>query len=216
MSGGGLGKASAESRDESRKARSNRARSESTRSALLDAARALFADKGYADTSTPEIVQRAGVTRGALYHHFADKEGLFRAVIEREAVDLAERIADDTVGVAGPVEAMLAGADAYFDAMAEPGRSRLLLLEGPAVLGIAAMSEIDRRTGGGELREGLAAAVATREGARVPLDALASTLSAAFDKAALDVAAGASADEYKRALRILMYGIPGLEPEATD
>lgn len=200
----------------SRKARSNQARSEATRSALVEAARALFADKGYADTSTPEIVARAGVTRGALYHHFADKLELFRAVVEQEAMAVAERIADDTVDLDTPLAAMLAGARSYFDAMQAPGRTRLLMLEGPVVLGIEAMDEIDRRSGGFELRQVLAAAVATRNAADVPLDALTTALSAAFDKAAVAIAAGGSADDYLEAMRILTSGIPGLETPTPD
>ena len=140
---------------ESKKAISNRARTQATRAVLLEAARPLFAEKGYADTGTPEIVAMAGVTRGALYHHFPDKLELFRAVVEREAEAVAEQIASESMESDTALEAMLAGADAYFEAMSVPGRARLLLLEGPAVLGVTAMAEIDRRTGENELRQGL-------------------------------------------------------------
>ncbi|MDZ7601973.1 MAG: helix-turn-helix domain-containing protein, partial [Hoeflea sp.] len=114
--------------------RSNKDRSESMRQALMDAARTLFIEKGYADTATPEIVATAGVTRGALYHHFEDKRELFRAVIEREAEDVAGEIEASSPSGSSPREAILAGTRAYFDAMARPGRTRLLLLDGPAVL----------------------------------------------------------------------------------
>ncbi|TWH24547.1 TetR/AcrR family transcriptional regulator, partial [Aminobacter sp. J15] len=97
--------------------RSNRERTEATRAALIAAARNLFIEKSYAETGTPEIVAAAGVTRGALYHHFADKQALFRAVVEAEAA-----------APASVRQALLDGADAFFRAMAVNGRTRLLLL----------------------------------------------------------------------------------------
>ena len=72
--------------------RSNRERTEATKRALIDAARVLFVERGYAETATPDIVQMAGVTRGALYHHFEDKRALFRAVVEQEAGAVAAAI----------------------------------------------------------------------------------------------------------------------------
>ena len=95
--------------------RSQAERREETRRVLLAAARALFAEKGFAETSTPEIVAKAGVTRGALYHHFADKTALFAAVAEAEHAAVAEAIeAAGGTMPDDPVAALLAGSDAFF------------------------------------------------------------------------------------------------------
>ncbi len=127
--------------------RTNRERSEETRDRLIQAARRLFVEKSYAETGTPEIVREAGVTRGALYHHFADKQTLFAAVAEREARAVAEEIERNTVGSPSATASLIEGGKAYLKAMAEPGRTRLLLLDGPAVLGRSGMDEIDNRHG---------------------------------------------------------------------
>ncbi len=187
--------------------RSNRERTEVTRGDLIGAARKLFTDQSYAETSTPEIAAAAGVTRGALYHHFEDKQALFRAVVEQEALAVAEEIERATPPALPVRRALLAGADAYLAAMALPGRTRLLLLDGPAVLGRAEMDAIDLRHAGRTLREGLAAAM--REGTMVkgPLDALTGLLSAAFDRAALAIDAGASAADYRGAIVALIEGL---------
>lgn len=182
--------------------RTNEARTAATRTALIAAARALFVDKGYAETGTPEIVAAAGVTRGALYHHFADKADLFRAVVTAEAAAVAAAIerAADTDG--SPRHALIEGAGAYFAAMTEPGRARLLLLDGPAILGPEAMAAMDRDQGGGTLRRGLAAA--SRRIDPEELDALADCLSAAFDRAALAIAGGADPAPYCAAITRLI------------
>lgn len=194
--------------------RSNEDRTAATRTALLDAARALFIDKGYADTGTPEIVARARVTRGALYHHFADKADLLRAVITREAQAVAETIEGGTSMQDSALDALLNGADAYFEAMRVPGRARLLLLEGPVVLGLEEMARIDRQTGGQTLLEGLAHAQAAGALGDVPLAPLAALLSAAFDRAALAIAEGEAAEPYRVAIRALLTGLLS-QPEGT-
>ena len=176
--------------------RSNETRSTEMRARLIAAARALFAEKGYAETGTPEIVRAADVTRGALYHHFDDKAGLFRAVVEAEAAAVAAHIEDNakTASNANPMEA---GTRAFFAAMAVPGRARLLLIDGPAVLGLEEMDRIDAGAGQATLRAGLAAL----PDALPPEDlaALAQILSAGFDRAALHVAIGAAPAPYLRA-----------------
>ncbi|WGT63484.1 TetR/AcrR family transcriptional regulator [Variovorax paradoxus] len=182
--------------------RTNRERTEATRLALIDAARALFVSKGYGDTSTPEIAVAAGITRGALYHHFADKRDLFRQVLVREAETVAADIEAATPQQLTPREALLEGSQAYLKAMSAPGRTRLLLIEGPAVLGLEEIMAIDEATSAGSLRQGLENA---RPGkGEVSLDALARLLSAAFDRAALEIDAGADAGEIRSAMRWLL------------
>ena len=131
----------------------------------------LFIERGYAETATPDIVAAAGVTRGALYHHFADKQALFHAVVEQEAAAVAAEIERAAPAARSAAEALLAGGDAYLEAMREAGRTRLLLLDGPAVLGREAMDAIDNRHGNRTLREGLVAAMQSREIRKLPLDA---------------------------------------------
>jgi AcrR family transcriptional regulator len=187
--------------------RSNRDRTETTRGALIAAARKLFTDKSYAETATPEIVGAAGVTRGALYHHFEDKQALFRAVVEREAQAVAAEIERAAPAWLKPLEALIAGSDAYLEAMRAPGRTRLLLLDGPAVLGRAAMDEIDGRHGSRTLREGLIAAMRAGAIAKLPPDALTSLLGAAFDRAALAIDGGAPAKDHRKVLMALLEGL---------
>jgi AcrR family transcriptional regulator len=189
--------------------RSNRDRTEATRADLIGAARQLFIEKSYAETGTPEIVAAAGVTRGALYHHFADKQALFAAVVEQEAAAVAEEIERASPPSLFARDALIAGSEAYLAAMRAPGRTRLLLLDGPAVLGRAAMDAIDNRHGNRSLREGLVAAMREQSMMRLPLDALTALLASAFDRAALAVEAGAPAEDYRV---VLMALIDGLSP----
>lgn len=191
--------------------RSNRLRTAETRAQLLATARALFAEKGFHATGTPELVAATGLTRGALYHHFADKEALLAAVLEDEAMAVATHIRQQTAALSADNAGLQAGAAAYFEAMAVPGRARLLLQEGPGVLGPAAMAEIDRRTGGQTLAEGLAEALTDRHGPAAPSPAetlaLADALAGAFDRAALAIAEGSDAAVYRAAVDRLIAAV---------
>ncbi|MEH6421294.1 TetR/AcrR family transcriptional regulator [Pseudomonas sp. CGJS7] len=178
--------------------RSNRERTEATRHALLEAARGLFVEKGYGDTSTPEVSVAAGTTRGALYHHFIDKRDLFRQVLQRESQAVREDILAATPPDLSPRAALILGAQAYLRAMTMPGRTRLLLIDGPAVLGLSDAIAIDDAHAGDTLHEGLAAALGER--ADVDIASLATLLSAAFDRAALEIDAGADAQRVGEAM----------------
>ena len=186
--------------------RTNADRSQSTRAALVGAARELFVRSGYAETGTPEIVAAAEITRGALYHHFTDKAALFEAVLRDEAKAVFDAIAEATKDIADPMTGLEVGADAYLDAMAVPGRTRLLLVEGPAVLGAEAMAAIDREFPAGSLTEGLSCLVGRAPDAE--LEAFSSLLTAAFDRAALDIVAGAAPGPYRRLLKQLLGNVP--------
>ncbi|HTU14954.1 MAG TPA: helix-turn-helix domain-containing protein [Solirubrobacterales bacterium] len=177
--------------------KTNRDRTAATRAALIDAGRRLFVEHGYAETSTPEVVRTAGVTRGALYHHFADKRELFLAVVEDEAKKVGEAIADSSPPSGDPRADLIAGCGAYLDAMAVPGRTRLMLIEGPSVLGAGRVREMDEAHAAGELRQGLAAAVPADSRGRFEMDALGDLLSAVFDRAAIAIDGGAGRTGYE-------------------
>jgi AcrR family transcriptional regulator len=166
------------------------ARSEATRAKLIAAARDLFARRGYAAVGTEEIVKRARVTRGALYHHFADKRALFLAVHETLEVELMERIsaALASAGTDDPVEAMKVAVRAFLDAAVEPGRSRITLIEAPSVLGWGEWREIDARHGLGLASAALDAAMAAGRVDRQPVAPLASLFVAALGEAGILVA----------------------------
>ena len=170
------------------------------RKKLIDAARALFVEKGFAATSTPEIVKSAQVTRGALYHHFEDKEDLFRAVVLAEVEGL--RLAIEAVSKGSEGDPLMSGSTGYFDAMSKSGRSQLLLIDGPAVLGVRDMDQIDAGGGRAALRAGLSHANPNLS--EQDLEALTKVLSAAFDRAALAIAQGEAAEPYEQAMAALL------------
>jgi AcrR family transcriptional regulator len=187
-------------------ARNTREGTEATRLALISAARRLFVEKGYAETATPDIVAAAGVTRGALYHHFEDKKALFRAVIEQEAAAVASDIDHGSAPAESPKMALLSGASAYFGAMATPGRARLMLLEAPAVLGVEDAAVIDRENGEERLRQGLAEYLGT-EAEESEVSALTHLLSAAFDRAVLEIERGGDRAAYETGIARLINGL---------
>jgi AcrR family transcriptional regulator len=165
-------------------------RSEATRAALIAAARPLFAERGFAGVGTEEIVRAAGVTRGALYHQFRDKEDLFAAVFELLESELAQRTAAaaGASGTTDPLAELRVGAEAWLDACTEPEIQRIVLLDGPAVLGWERWREIGTRYGRGLVEAVLQAAVDAGRLAPQPIRPLAHVLMGAVDEAALYVA----------------------------
>ncbi|WP_261575710.1 TetR/AcrR family transcriptional regulator [Frankia gtarii] len=163
-------------------------RAEATREALIATARRLFVHKGYFATGTEEIVAAAGVgTRGALYHHFADKRALFLAVFERVEEDLlASAGGADTTGDA--LTLLRGGLLGFLNASLTPEVQRILLIDGPAVLGWQQWRATEKRYGLGAIRALLERAVAEGSLSAQPLDALAHILLAAVDEAALFIA----------------------------
>ena len=181
-------------------------RTETTR-ALIAAARACFADKGYAGTGTPEIVAAAGVTRGALYHHFADKQALFTAVVEEEHALLAMAInaASESEEEPGPVKALVEGGEAFLSAMQDPGRRQILLIDAPAVLGREALDAINARYGLRTLIAGINEAIKAKAIRDLPVMPLAHLLNTMFDRAAL--AGPEELPGYRKSIKALIRGL---------
>ncbi|MBA2764106.1 MAG: TetR/AcrR family transcriptional regulator [Thermoleophilaceae bacterium] len=126
---------------------SHRTRSELTTTQLLRAARELFAARGYEATSVDDIASAAGVTKGAVYHHYAGKQDLFRAVFEQEQQVIAARLVEQAVPDTEPWEALLAGSRQWLDLILDPGIQRILLLDGPSMLGWEEVRAIEARYG---------------------------------------------------------------------
>ena len=168
---------------------SKAAQSEATRAKLVKVARRLFARRGYSAVGTEEIVQKAGLTRGALYHQFEDKKALFRAVFEQVESEVTQRILSEAGAVASdPVEELRTGTRLWLDASLDPEVRRIVLLDAPAVLGFEEWRQVVARYGLGVLAAGLEAAMETGVIDRQPVTALAHVLMGALDAAALYVA----------------------------
>lgn len=188
-------------------------RSEATREALIEAARTLFAERGYAGVGTEEIVRSAGVTRGALYHQFDDKRNLFEAVYERVERELAERIASGALGggATDPLDAMRAGAEMFLQACTEPEAQQIVLLDGPSVLGWDRWREIAAEHGLGLIEATLQAAVDAGAIADQPIRPLAHVLMGALDEAAMLVARAEDPEQMRedvgRTLDSLLAGL---------
>lgn len=200
----------ADARDERR---TQAERSESTRAALVAAARPLFAERGYAGVGTEEIVRAAGVTRGALYHHFDGKLELFAAVYEQLEAELAERVAAGALAAnaEAPIEALRAGVEMVLRASTEPEVQRIVLLDAPAVLGWDRWREIAAKYGLGMVEATLRAAMDAGEIPEQPARPLAHVLMGALDEAAMLVARADDPEtmrvEVGRTLELLLAGL---------
>jgi AcrR family transcriptional regulator len=186
-------------------------RSEATRKALVDVGRKLFAKRGYADVGTEEIVRRAGVTRGALYHHFSGKEDLFRAVAEQVEEEMTRRSAEAALAHQDPWEQQRAGWEAFLDACLDPAVQRIILLDAPSVLGPKAWREIASKYGLALVQFGLQSLIEAGLIEEQPIDPLAHLVIGALSEAAVVIAQaedtqGARA-EMGAALERLMTGL---------
>jgi AcrR family transcriptional regulator len=167
-------------------------RSEATRAGLIAVARRRFGGRGYADVGTEEIVRAAGVTRGALYHHFDSKRELLAAVYEQVESELTESIATQAFSGPGaptsPLEALRRGSELMLDACLEPEIQRIVLLDAPAVLGWERWREVAARYGLGLIEASLQAAIDDGSIPEQPVRPLAHLLMGALDEAAMLVA----------------------------
>ena len=185
--------------------------SEATRRALVGAAERLFTERGYADTPTEAVVQAAGVTRGALYHHFRDKAALFQAVYEALEKRVVDQVHARIEGVSDPLKVLQRGAEGFLDACLDPAVRRVVLLEGPSVLGWERWREIDQAYGLGLTTAALEAAVAAGAIQRAPIEPLAHVLFGGLVDAAMLIASaadpGAARRDVGRAVALVIRGL---------
>jgi AcrR family transcriptional regulator len=193
--------------------RSQADRSAATRSSLVAAARLQFAEHGFAGVGTETIVAAAGVTRGALYHQFSDKTGLFEAVYEAIEEDLTRELEQliAKAGATDPIEMMKLGADAWLHACGEREVQQIVLLDGPAVLGWQRWREIGMRYGLGLIESLLTHAIDVERIPPQPVRALAHVLVGALDEAGLYVARAAdqsaASEEMRAVIATLLAGL---------
>jgi AcrR family transcriptional regulator len=178
-----------------------------TAASILDVAERLFVERGFSESSVDDIARAASVTRGAVYHHYGSKEGVFRAVVARLQDRVAAAVVRAADEEAGARERLTTGCHAFLDAITSGAAARILLVQAPAVLGWTAWRAGDAATSGAHLRDALVEA-----GVADPLvDALAAQLSGAMNEAALWVSESRDPDARSRAhdtLDLLLAVVP--------
>ncbi|OLT36281.1 TetR family transcriptional regulator [Actinomadura sp. CNU-125] len=167
---------------------------EQTRRTLLRESRPLFAERGYGAVGLAEIVRAAGVTKGALYHHFEGKADLFRAVLAEVQGEVAARVAATADAEDDPWARLLAGCKAFLTASTAPGVQRIMLVDGPAVLGWSEWRAMDEGASARHLVDALTDLVERGTIAPCPVEPLAHLLSGAMNEAALWLAGSARPD----------------------
>ncbi|RIX49373.1 TetR/AcrR family transcriptional regulator [Paenibacillus nanensis] len=155
---------------------------------LVEVARKHFTERGYAESSMEEIVAEANLTRGALYHHFGSKKGLFQAVLESVQKEMGERVEAGAARSGDAWEQLILGCRAFVAAAVEPHIKRILLIDGPAVLGWEAWRRMDEENSMRHLREQLQLMQQQGYLKPVPIDAMTHFLSGALNESALWIA----------------------------
>ena len=193
----------------------NTERSEATRVKLVRAARHLFARRGYAAVGTEQIVRRARVTRGALYHHFRDKRDLFRAVHEQIEAELARKIGEQIAEVGNdPVEVLHQGVRTFLDACTDPAIARIALVDAPSVLGWEEWRATEERYGLGLVTFGLRAAMDAGALRAQPVKPLAHLLLGAMEEAGMVIANASDPQVARREVEPALLGLlDGLRAE---
>jgi AcrR family transcriptional regulator len=161
---------------------------EATTARLIEVACVIFARDGYTAAATEDIVAQAGVTRGALYHHFNSKEGLFQAVLAQVQGQVAARIQAATAADADAWQQLIVGCTVFLQASLDPQVQRIMLIDAPAVLGWSLWREMDAQNSMSALRMVLEVLIAEGQLPAWPLEAFTRLLSGAMNEAALWIA----------------------------
>jgi AcrR family transcriptional regulator len=186
------------------------AQTAATKSRLEALGRELFGGRGFEAVSAEELVAKADVTRGALYHHYDGKEGLFAAVVETIMGELHAQLAREVAGQGDPLKALQLGVGVFLKACSEPSVQQILLVDAPAVLGWQRWRELDAKYGLGLLKQALAAAAAAGSLRGGDVDVSAHLLLGAITEAAMLIARAPNpAKARKAAERALIAVIEG-------
>lgn len=180
---------------------------EATRRALLVEGRRRFAGDGYHQVVLAEVAQAVGVTKGAAYHHFDSKAGLFRAVVAEVQRELGDRVAAAAEEYEDPWEQLRAGCRAFLAAGADPSVRQILLVDAPAVLGWDEWRALDEEYSARHLSDALTALVAAGVIPDQPVEPSARLLSGAMNEAALWLARGGDLPATELALDRLLSGL---------
>jgi AcrR family transcriptional regulator len=170
-----------------------------TKQKLERVARELFAERGFAAVSAEELVAKAEVTRGALYHHYDGKEGLFEAVVDTVMQEMHAKLAREAAVLPDPLQALERGISVFLKVCSEPGVQRILLVDAPAVLGWPKWREMDARYGLGLLKQALSAAMKAGLLQQQDVDVLAHLLLGALTEAAMVIARSQSPSRSRKA-----------------
>ncbi|OBF57313.1 TetR family transcriptional regulator [Mycobacterium sp. 852002-53434_SCH5985345] len=189
------------------KRRTQEERSAATRDALIAAARKLWGLRGYAEVGTPEIAGVAGVTRGAMYHQFADKAALFREVVEAVEQDVMARMGTLVAesGATTPADAIRAAVDAWLEVAGDPEVRQLMLLDAPSVLGWAGFRDVAQRYSLGMTEQLITEAIRAGQLAKQPVRPLAHVLIGALDEAAMLIATAEDPKRTRRETRQVLH-----------
>jgi AcrR family transcriptional regulator len=184
-------------------------RTEATRGRLISTARRLFAEKGFAATSTEEILSEAAVSRGALYHHFPSKTDLFQATFEQVEDELTAQVLQAATkdGGTDPMRILQVGFDAFLDQCLNPEVQRIVMLDGPTVLGWDLWHELDERYAFGTLKTVLTVAADSGRIEESAVDPLSHLLLGAIMQAGMVVARSDDPLTAKRAMTDTFAGI---------
>jgi AcrR family transcriptional regulator len=186
-------------------------RREATRKAIVEAARDLFAERGFEQTSVTDILELAGISRGALYHHFAAKADVFAAVFVKTSSAAIRQAARQVPTEAAPIDALLAGCLGWLDAVKDPAIHRILFVDGPIALGWERTRTLEEASSLGVMRAALLRAVEAEEIQVPSVDLAARLLNGLLAEAALTLH-GASAARRRDVRSLVVAMVKGLKP----
>lgn len=178
---------------------------------IMSVARAHFAEQGYAVTALEDIVEQASLTRGALYHHFKSKKGLFRAVLEEVQQEIGQRVEMEAAQSQDEWEQLMLGCRAFITAAVEPQNKRILLIDGPAVLGWEVWRQLDQQNSMRHLQEQLE--LMEQQGCLKPvsIEALAHALSGALNEAVLWMGQGSDEEKLEETMNVIALMLEGFK-----